>query len=380
MKKVLVALAIILWLVCMLASCDIQMGMVGESTTPTIEISEDGYWVINGEKTEVKAKGEKGEQGKQGEQGIQGEKGDKGDQGEAGRGILKIEIIDGYMWITYTDAPDTPVNVGRATSEETTPEVTTPEEPEEQPFVPSEGLSYTVNGDGETCTITGVGTCTDTDLRIGGSINGYKVTSIGDYAFRYCTSLTSVTIPDSVTRIGDNAFRECTSLTNITIPDSVTSIGGSAFSNCSALTSVTIGDSVTSIGNAAFYWCAALTSVTIGDSVTSIGNYAFYYCTSLTSITIPDSVTSIGSSAFQYCSSLTSVTIPDSVTSIGGEAFYNCTSLTSATFANPNGWWYSNSADATSGTDISAESLAAPATAAEYLKSTYNNYYWYRTE
>ena len=158
-----------------------------------------------------------------------------------------------------------------------------------------------------------------------------SVTSIDKDAFCFCSSLTSVTIPDSVTSIGDSAFYGCESLTSVTIPDSVTSIGSCAFYGCASLTSVTIPDSVTSIGGSAFYGCTSLTSVTIPDSVTSIGDYAFYGCESLTSVAIPGSVTSIGWSAFYGCASLTSVTIPDSVTSIGGSAFYGCTSLTSVT-------------------------------------------------
>ena len=154
-----------------------------------------------------------------------------------------------------------------------------------------------------------------------------SVTSIGNAAFNSCTSLTSITIPDSVTRIGKYAFYDCSSLTSITIPDSVTSIGEGAFAGCGSLTSITIPDSVTSIGNSAFYDCSSLASLTIPNSVTSIGYAAFYDCSSLTSITIPDSVTRIGDYAFKNCSNLTSITIPDSVTSIGNSAFYGCSSL-----------------------------------------------------
>ena len=167
-----------------------------------------------------------------------------------------------------------------------------------------------------------------------------SVTSIGDSAFRDCTSLTSITIPDSVTSIGSYAFRDCDSLISITIPDSVTSIGSYAFAGCTSLTSITTPDSVTSIGDSAFAVCTSLISITIPDSVTSIGDYAFSYCYSLTSITIPDSVTSIGSYAFCDCDSLTSITIPNSVTSIGDDAFRSCDSLIiyCEETSKPSGW------------------------------------------
>ena len=123
------------------------------------------------------------------------------------------------------------------------------------------GLEYTSNGDG-TCYVKGIGRCTDTELVI------YPVSPDGD----------------SVTSIGDEAFMYCTSFTSVTIPDSVTSIGEWAFSNC-----------------------FILASVIIGGGVKSIGYYAFNFCTSLTHITIPTSVTTIGEGAFCYCSRLTDV-------------------------------------------------------------------------
>ena len=146
----------------------------------------------------------------------------------------------------------------------------------------------------------------------------------------------TVIIEDGVTTIGDFAFSGCDSLTSITIPDSVTTIGDYAFSGCDSLTSVTIGDSVTTIGQNAFYCCTSLTSVTIGDSVTTIGDWAFCSCEKLTAVTIPDGVTTIGDNAFGSCYSLTSVTIPDSVTTIGADAFSWCTSLTGIHVAQNN--------------------------------------------
>ena len=160
------------------------------------------------------------------------------------------------------------------------------------------------------------------------------ITSIGEYAFEHCTSLTSVTIGDSVTTIGEGAFWDCTGLTSVVIPNSVTTIGSYAFEDCTGLTSVTIGDSVTSIGYEVFRDCTGLTSVTIGDSVTSIGKYAFRNCDGLTSIEIPNSVTTIGSGAFYTCNNLTSVTIGNSVTSICEWAFCGCTGLTSIEIPN----------------------------------------------
>ena len=186
-------------------------------------------------------------------------------------------------------------------------------------------------GSGNYYGVCAVPTTTQGAIIIPTTLGGYTVTSIGDYAFRGCSGLTSVTIGESVTSIGGVAFSNCSGLTSVTIPDSITSIGFYAFEGCSGLTSVTIPDSVTSISSGAFYNCWSLTSVTIGDSVTSIGDRAFYDCSGLTSVTIGSGVTSIGYFAFQGCSGLTSVTIPASVTSIGDDAFQNCSGLTSVT-------------------------------------------------
>ncbi len=225
----------------------------------------------------------------------------------------------------------------------------------------AQGLTYIQNTDG-TYSVSGIGTCTNTDITIPATYNGVAVTSIEDYAFHSCKNLIKVALPDSVTSIGDYAFSGCTLLKEITIPDSVTSVGDYAFSGCISLNyteynntkylgnntnpyvvlidvsddveSFTILEGTKIICDAAFKYCYSLTNVTIGNGVTSIGDYAFEGCTSLTSIKIPDSVKSIGDYAFEGCTSLTSVTIPDSVQSIGDYAFSGCTNLTYTEYNN----------------------------------------------
>ena len=226
-------------------------------------------------------------------------------------------------------------------------------------------LEYSVLDDG-TVEITDYNGSAKT-VDIPEKINGKSVTSIGDCAFRYCTSLKSITIPNSVMEIGSSAFSGCSSLTSITILNSVTEIGVYAFKGCTSLTSITIPNSVTNIGDSTFWGCSSLTAIyvavdnknytsvngvlfnkdktalicypagktdksyNITNSVTSIGDYAFNGCSSLTSVTIPNSVTEIGGSAFVGCASLKSITMPNSVTSIGDMVFYKCSSLTSIT-------------------------------------------------
>ena len=242
------------------------------------------------------------------------------------------------------------------------------------------------NADG-TITINGVNFLPDEDYEIPSVIDGSLVTCIASNAFKDCTILRSIKIPDSVATIEAGAFSGCSGLEEITLPfvgacrgnsgsseslfgyifgassytggtqtrqyyysssstyyipsnlrivfvTDETVLGDGAFSGCSGLTSVTIPNGVTSIGRYAFENCSGFTSVTIPNSVTSIGDFAFYG-SGLTSVTIPDSVTSIGISAFYNCSGLTSVTIPDSVTSIGAAAFSGIMSI-DVQASNPN--------------------------------------------
>ena len=224
------------------------------------------------------------------------------------------------------------------------------------------------------------------DVTIPSALGGVPVTSIGDYAFASCISLTSISIPQGVTSIEEKAFLGCKGLKSVSISQGVTSIGpyvfygctgltsikvavdnlnyasiddvlynkagtvlivcpgglktvsipggvtsivGGAFAWCASLTSISIPEGVTSIGDRAFSGCAGLINISIPGGVTSIGDFVFSYCNLLTNVSIPESVTSVGADAFLFCESLTSISIPEGVTSIGNGAFYGCKSLTS---------------------------------------------------
>ena len=242
-----------------------------------------------------------------------------------------------------------------------------------------DNLTWTLNTKDSTFVISGEGVMWNYEFSLPAPWSDYRsyikyvtlpdgLTSIGNYAFYSCRSLTSVTIPNSVTSIGNSAFNYCSALTSITIPNSVTSIGGYAFESCSGLTSITIGNSVTSIRDYAFQYCSGLTSITIPNSVTSIGGYAFNGCRNLTSLTLGNSVTSIGYAAFWGCRSLTSITIPESVTSIGEGAFGGCNNIQEVTScaATPP-------AAASCGLNHTSCTLYVPA---EYLEAYQNAVWW----
>jgi uncharacterized repeat protein (TIGR02543 family) len=193
----------------------------------------------------------------------------------------------------------------------------------------------------------------NTVLVIPSTYLGKPVTSIGDYAFRNLTSLTSITIPEGVTSVGYGAFFGCVSLESIFVEEESVhfkSEDGVLFDNqMTTLVSYPSGKpnfayaiplGIINIGDAAFAGCVSLSNITIPESVTSIGRYAFAYVTNLASINIPESLTSIGEWAFVYCASLTSITIPEGVISIGTGTFFGCTTLTIQAVADskPSGW------------------------------------------
>ncbi len=206
--------------------------------------------------------------------------------------------------------------------------------------------------DNGTITITGY-TGPGGAVVIPDTINSLPVTSIGQSAFELHTSLTSVTIPDSVASIGRFAFARCDGLPSVTVPGSVTNIAGFAFFYCTSLSAITVDASnsvYSSVDGVLFNKSQTLLiqypggkagSYTIPNSLRGIADNAFYFCTNLTSVTIPNSVTSIGNYAFASCISMTSVSIPNSVTNIGESAFYFCLNLNEITVDSLNAFYSS---------------------------------------
>lgn len=312
------------------------------------------------------SKGEKGEKGDAGAVGSKGDKGDKGDTGEDGRGILKLEILDGYLWVTYTDEPDSPINVGKIT-------------PDTDSYG-TDGLEYYPLPDGSLSVSIGTSKYLE-KIIIPTTYNSKPITKIepnafkaaenlreavipegvreiGKSAFSGCAKLESIVIPKSVEKIGDSAFWGCAKLESITLPfigetDAGTTntafsyvfggeipsslkevtvtnsemIPASAFAGCTSLKKITLSDTVKEIGNDAFRGCSKIETAILGSSLVTVGDNAFKDCSALTAISLPDSLRSIGKYAFAYCSRLYSIEIPDGMSAISYGAFENCKKL-----------------------------------------------------
>ena len=161
-----------------------------------------------------------------------------------------------------------------------------------------------------------------------------NVTTVGDYAFRGCSKLSSASFPSELTYLGVRAFGSCSSLATVYwgAPNStnVTEIPEACFSGCTALQSFTVPKKCAVIGQGAFSGCDALTTVSFpeGSALTTVGKRAFYSCDNLGNISLPEGVTSLGDEAFYNCKSLTSFPLPSTLTSLGASCFSGCSAVT----------------------------------------------------
>ena len=172
-----------------------------------------------GDKGDNGDKGDKGDTGAQGPQGEVGPQGPKGDAGADGRGIAKTEIVDGHLWITYTDDLDNPIDVGTVVED-----------------LPTETLlEYVLLNDNTYGVKAGAIAKNASIIEIPSAYKNVPVTQVLADGFSGLTTLTKIVLPTSITIINDNAFYNCINLTDVSLPSSLTKIGRSAFRQCHSI-------------------------------------------------------------------------------------------------------------------------------------------------
>ena len=238
--------------------------------------------------------------------------------------IIKTEIKDGCIWVTYSNDPENPVNIGAlgvdgATSSEAS-------------------LTYMPLANGSYGVTAGNARYLE-EIIIPETYNGKAVTAILEGAFNGATNLKKITIPNSITSVGENAFYNCGNL-EYTEYDNALYLGNSenpclilVQAKNATINRCVVNEKTVAICDNAFYGCSDLDAVSIPNSVKSIGSYAFYGCGLIRDINLPEGITYIGAETFNNCANLRKVTIPSTVTNIGDSAFAGCASLETVTFA-----------------------------------------------
>lgn len=176
---------------------------------------------------------------------------------------------------------------------------------------PSDGLEFTSNGDG-TCTLTGIGTCTDTTIVIPDKNNGETVTAIGDFQYSYENEFTKIILADTITTIGEYAFSSCDTLEEVVLNEGLKTVGDSAFSHCENLKTVNFPSTLETVEDFAFFVCPALAEVHLNEGLKTLGETAFADCTGIQKITVPSTIQNEISFARDFnTTSLTEINIPD---------------------------------------------------------------------
>jgi len=234
------------------------------------------------------------------------------------------------------------------------------------PALPTQGLTYELNADGETAKLTGYGTATETEVVVAETYEGKPVTIIGHGAFENKKTVTAVRIPSSVKTIEEQAFRDCEALKTVEMPSALEEIGIQAFRGCTKLENFEIPSSLIHLGDGAFSYANAFTRTTYGncryignqtnpylilERGNNTGSYevhkdtkfiydgAFDGQTLCTEIVIPEGVLSIGSTAFQGCKALKKVELPSTLQSIGSFLITSCSKLTTLNFNGTQAQW-----------------------------------------
>lgn len=253
-----------------------------------------------------------------------------------------------------------------------------------------EGLTFQINDGSDSYSVSDCDSSVAGTVTVPGTYNGKPVTAIGENAFRGCSGITAITLPDSITSIGDSAFYNCTGLTELVLPEKVVYIGSYAFSGCEQLKKLSVptglqnmgvevfsgcdrleyknSGNVLYLGNAvnpyviavshksgnqqfqihkdtkiiydyAFHADYTLYGITLPEGLVRIGNSAFDKCTVLTEIAIPEGVVTIGDSAFYECYRMEKITLPSTLKSIGGNTFFNCPALKDVYISDIVAWW-----------------------------------------
>ena len=182
-----------------------------------------------------------------------------------------------------------------------------------------EDLSFSIKYD--SVTITDCKTTASGALEIPNTISGYPVTRIGNAAFRSCSNLTSVLLPDGIVSIGDESFYSCSKLAEVIVPSSVTTIGESAFRYCSSLVAMVLPEGLTSISESTFHGCSNLSQIAIPNSVKNINERAFRDCKELASLEIPAGIESVDRLAFYGCTKLRQINIEGELPAFGSNVF-----------------------------------------------------------
>lgn len=195
-----------------------------------------------------------------------------------------------------------------------------------------EPYSYTISNNA--VTITECDTSVSGEIIIPAELEGYPVTTLKNNAFKDCSKITKVSLPESIKKIGNSAFENCSSLESINIPDGITQIGQYTFYGCSVLDNVILPDSVTEIGIRSFQNCRGLKTIDIGKGVTAIRTEAFLNCVNIKSVKLPETLKTIWPYAFHNCDSLDKINIPDSVVYLGKSAFGHCINATELIIGN----------------------------------------------